>query len=84
MPTKGKDYDVFLSHNSTDKSEVEVLARRLEDEAHLTPFLDKWHLVPGNPWQEEIEEALDRSAHAPCSLVPRASDRGITRRCAAR
>jgi len=61
MPTEGKDYDVFLSHNSADKLEVETLARRLEDEAHLTPFLDKWHLVPGNPWQEALERALDRS-----------------------
>jgi hypothetical protein len=52
-------YDVFLSHNSQDKPAVERLARRLTDEAGLRPFLDKWHLVPGEPWQEAIEEALD-------------------------
>src|SRR5262245_55727495 len=61
MPTQGKDYDVFLYHNSADKPEVEPRARSLEAEAHLTPCLDKWHLVPGNPWQEELEDALDRS-----------------------
>jgi hypothetical protein len=71
MPTKGKDYDVFLSHNSTDKLAVESLARRLEDEAHLTPFLDKWHLVPGNPWQEELERALDRSDTCAVFIGPR-------------
>src|SRR5262249_22904745 len=55
-------YDVFLSHHSSDKPHVETLATRLEDEAKLKPFLDKWHLVPGAPWQEELEAALDQSA----------------------
>ena len=55
-------YDVFLSHNRADKVSVEQLAVRLEDETGLKPFLDKWHLVPGEPWQEAIEEALDNSA----------------------
>jgi hypothetical protein len=52
-------YDVFLSHNSADKDAVEAVARRLEDEAALSPLLDQWHLIPGNPWQEELEQALD-------------------------
>ena len=56
-----KSFDVFLSHNSADKAVVELLAGRLEDEGHLKPFLDKWHLIPGNPWQEELEKALDSS-----------------------
>lgn len=56
-----KFFDVFLSHNSADKEAVEALARRLVDEAGLRPFLDKWHLVPGNPWQEDLEQALGRS-----------------------
>jgi hypothetical protein len=60
--TKDHLYDVFLSHNSCDKEVVESIARRLEDEANLRPFLDKWHLVPGKPWMEEIEEALDASS----------------------
>jgi len=55
-------WDVFLSHRSSDKPFVEMLATRLEVEERLRPFLDKWHLVPGNPWQEELEEALDNSA----------------------
>ena len=53
-------YDVFLSHNSDDKSTVEYLAKKLQD-TELDPFLDKWHLVPGEPWQEALEEALDQS-----------------------
>lgn len=55
-------FDVFLSHNSNDKAAVERLAIRLEDEAGLKPFLDKWHLIPGDKWQEDLEKALDQSA----------------------
>lgn len=56
-----KLFDVFLSHNSEDKEAVEALAHRLVDEAQLKPWLDKWNLVPGEPWQEALEEALDSS-----------------------
>lgn len=61
MAPEAKRFDAFLSHHSADKPVVEALARRLEDEAGLEPFLDKWHLIPGNPWQEELEHALDSS-----------------------
>lgn len=54
-------YDVFLSHSTSDKADVEILAKRLEDEALIKPFLDKWHLVPGDPWQDALETALDSS-----------------------
>ena len=64
-------YDVFLSHNSQDKPAVERLARRLTDEASLRPFLDKWHLVPGEPWQEALEEALDQSRTCAVFIGPR-------------
>ena len=63
-------YDVFLSHNSADKEAVETLARRLAQEADLHPFLDKWHLIPGNPWQEELEQALDTSRTCAVFLGP--------------
>ena len=51
-------FDVFLSHNSTDKPAVEALAHRLRA-AGIEPWLDKWNLIPGNPWQQEIEQAID-------------------------
>jgi WD40 repeat protein/energy-coupling factor transporter ATP-binding protein EcfA2 len=54
-------FDVFLSYNSSDKTAVEIIARRLEDEENLRPWLDKWNLVPGEPWQEAIEQDLDAS-----------------------
>ncbi|SBT06493.1 Methyltransferase type 11 [Candidatus Accumulibacter aalborgensis] len=40
---------------------VERLADKLVEEAQLNPFLDRWHLIPGEPWQESLEEALNRS-----------------------
>src|SRR5262245_4706719 len=65
-----KQYHVFLSHSSNDKAHVEKIAVRLEDEAGLTPFLDKWHLVPGEAWQEALEEALDDSETCAIFLGP--------------
>lgn len=53
-------FDVFLSHSSRDKTEVTLLAQRLQAEG-LSVFLDKWHLVPGESWQKAISDALDRS-----------------------
>ena len=52
-----KKYGVFLSHNSLDKPLVESLARKLQ-ESGLRPWLDNWNLIPGIPWQPEIEKAL--------------------------
>jgi WD40 repeat protein len=59
-------YDVFLSHASRDKPLVEELARRLERE-NLRPWLDKWNLIPGEPWQPAIEAALARCST--CAVV---------------
>src|SRR5437660_8414604 len=55
-----KKYDVFLSHSKSNIAAVEQVARELAA-AGLKPFLDKWHLVPGEPWQEALERALDDS-----------------------
>ena len=63
-------YDVFLSHRSDAKPLVEALAKQLEDEEGLRLFLDKWHLVPGEPWQEALEKALDSSATCAVFLGP--------------
>jgi tetratricopeptide (TPR) repeat protein len=52
-------YDVFLSYNSKDKADVEYFARWLRDEHKLKVWLDKWNLIPGEPWEEELEKALD-------------------------
>ena len=52
-------YAVFLSHNSRDKPAVEHIARLLTGRYGLRCWLDKWNLIPGEPWQEGLEKALD-------------------------
>ena len=54
-------FHVFLSHNSTDKTAVEKLAVRLRKE-DIEPWLDKWNLIPGDPWESAIEDALKNCA----------------------
>jgi hypothetical protein len=58
MPDKF-NFDVFLSHNGKDKPAVEHIARLLRDEYDQKVWLDKWNLVPGEAWQEGLENALD-------------------------
>ena len=77
-------YDVFLCHNSQDKPVVETLAGRLMDDADLQPFLDKWHLVPGEPMQETIEDALDQSQTCAVSIGQVAPAPSKVNRCARR
>ena len=48
---------MFLSHNGAEKSLVVKLAYELEKRG-LSCWLDEWNLVPGDPWQPAIEEAL--------------------------
>ena len=62
--------DVFLSYNSADKPAVEQLARRLV-KAGIQLWLDTWNLVPGEPWQEAIEEALDACQTVAVFLGPK-------------
>ena len=56
------DYDAFLSYNRKDAAIVEAIALQLRQEAQLRIFLDKWCLIPGEAWQDDIEKALDKSA----------------------
>ena len=60
MSLQPEKFDVFLSHAGADGPAVEELARRLW-EGGISPWLDRWNLIPGKPWQEEIEQALDAS-----------------------
>src|SRR5689334_18323236 len=56
-------HDVFLSHCSKDKPQVEWLAARLEERG-LRPFLDKWDLHAGRSWRKDLESALENSKTA--------------------
>lgn len=54
-------FDTFLSHSHYDAEWVEKLAKRLEDEFKFEVWLDKWVLVPGTKWQQEIARGLDQA-----------------------
>ena len=59
MPEKSS-YDVFLSYSSQDKPWVAEFVSTLKG-AGVRPWFDVWELVPGEPWQEKLEEALRKS-----------------------
>jgi hypothetical protein len=54
-----KPFDVFFSYNSEDRETVEKIAVCLEDQAGLKVWLDKWRLIPGEPWFRELERGLN-------------------------
>lgn len=54
-------FDVFLSHSHSDAEWVEGLACRLADERGFRVWLDKWVLVPGKRWQQEMARGLDQA-----------------------
>jgi WD40 repeat protein/energy-coupling factor transporter ATP-binding protein EcfA2 len=54
-------YHAFLCYNKKDKLMVEQIAEWLKVKGKLSVWLDNSSIKPGRRWQEEIEEALDRS-----------------------
>jgi nucleotide-binding universal stress UspA family protein len=50
-------FDVFLSFNSGDRPAVRGVAERLRAQG-LRVWFDEWELVPGRPWAEGLEEAI--------------------------
>ena len=62
-------FDVFLSYNSKDRSEVQAIAQRLRDDG-IRVWLDEWELVPGRPWQEALEAMIERTKTAAVLIGP--------------
>ena len=61
-----QQYDVFISYNSIDQALVTALASQLKNK-QLHVFLDRWHLIPGQPWPERLRNVLSScSAVAVC------------------
>lgn len=59
QPRVGRQ-DVFLSYHEGDRAQVEALAERLS-EAGVSFWFAPWHSVPGEPLQEQMEDALGRA-----------------------
>ncbi len=62
-------HDVFVSYNWRDQTAVHAIAQHLRA-AGLTPFLDRWYLIPGQPWQPVLERALQSCAAVAVFLGP--------------
>lgn len=56
-------YDVFLSHNSRDKEQVQKIAKYLETQG-LKPWLDKHEIYGGDSLPKEIKDAIWRAISA--------------------
>ncbi len=54
-------FDVFLSYSHIDSEFVEELAKKLEDDANLCVWLDKWVLIPGEHWQQAMARGLHQA-----------------------
>ena len=62
-------FDVFLCHNSEDKSAVKKIGLQLK-EKDLHPWLDEWELRPGIPWQRLLEQHINEINAAVVFLGP--------------
>ena len=62
-------FDVFLSYNSADRAAVEQIAERLHGQ-RLQPWLDRWTLIGGSLWQQEIVEGLRASGACAVMVGP--------------
>ena len=51
-------YDLFISHNSLDKSLIEPIVMRLYAEFEIRPWLDKWDIPAAADWASVIKGAL--------------------------
>jgi hypothetical protein len=63
------DFDVFLCHKNSDQSAVRELAEALEQRG-LKVWLADRELIPGRPWQEGLEVAI-QSTRSVAVLVGR-------------
>lgn len=61
-----ENFHAFLSHSHNDAEWVEELAGRLEDKENFRVWLDRWTLIPGQHWQQEMARGLDQ---ANCCIV---------------
>ena len=63
MTNAQQPFDVFLSHNSQNKPQVQEIAQKLK-ERKLKPWLDVEQIAPGQSFQDEIQKAISQSKSA--------------------
>lgn len=69
------EFDIFLSHNSADKTWVKKLAFDIENDSRgkgLKVFLDEWDILKSGNIPEEVSLALGKSNYLGFVLSPKA------------
>jgi GTPase SAR1 family protein len=70
---KGKmelgEFDVFICYNSQDRDAVTRIANALKRRGVL-PWMDRWQLRPGIPWQRVLEEQIEKVKAAAVFVGP--------------
>jgi TIR domain len=61
--TTSLQFDVFLSHNGKDKPMVRAIGEALKAR-NISVWLDEWQLVPGQPWQQALENIIETTKAA--------------------
>lgn len=56
-----RKYDLFLSYSHLDAEIVQSLASELSD-AGIEVWFDQWELVPGEPWEQSMKQAIAESS----------------------
>jgi hypothetical protein len=64
-----RDFDVFMAHNSQDKSRVEAIGAELRGRG-LKPWIDKEQVPPGRWFQDVIQEAIPNVRSAAIFMGP--------------
>src|SRR5262249_18162498 len=57
----------FISYHNSDRIAAEAIAHQLRASG-IEPWLDRGNLIPGNPWQEDLEHAVS-DCQSCCILV---------------
>ncbi|NEP46230.1 MAG: TIR domain-containing protein [Okeania sp. SIO2G4] len=61
--TEQKEFDVFLSHNSSDKDSIRVIAEKLEN-GGIVPWIDEGQFKGGDDWQRKLYQTLNKTEMA--------------------
>jgi hypothetical protein len=69
-PGRRPQYDVFLAYSEKDAVPVMAIGEALRRRG-LNPWLDRWHLPPGRPFQDEIERVLPTTRAVAVFVGPR-------------
>ena len=56
-------FDVFLCHNSEDKSQIKIIARQLRENS-IIPWLDEDKFIGGDEWQKKLYKIINKTSIA--------------------